>query len=467
MMNEYEKFLSSKQHEISNHGFEPVFIPDMLFEFQKACVEWACVKGRAALFEDCGLGKTFQQLVWAENIVRKTNGRVLIVTPLAVSHQTKKEAEKIGVDAVVRREGIKTGDKIVITNYERLHYFDHNDFEGVVCDESSILKNFKGETKAAITDFMRKKPYRLLCTATAAPNDYIELGTSSEALGELGYIDMLKKFFKSNDNSYAQGGSGSKGGKRFNKNPFGGKFRFRGHAERDFWRWVCSWARALRQPSDLGYSNDDFKLKDLIVRDHVVTARRKRSGYLFDIPAVGLAEQREDLRRSINERCEMAAEIVTAKKGQSLCWCNLNDEGKLLKQMIPNAVEIAGSDTDERKEEVFIGFANGDIETLITKPKIAGFGMNWQNCNAMTFFPSHSYEQYYQCVRRCWRFGQKNNVTVDMITTDGQADVLKNLLRKSDAAEKMFDNLVTLMWNELKIKNTNEYTRKEELPSWL
>ena len=236
-MNNYDAFLDLKTHYGAEHGFEPIFMPDMLFDFQQAITTWALRKGRAAIFADCGLGKTFMQLVWAENVARVTGKRVLILTPLAVAFQTVREGEKIGVEVIHRREGVKTGDKIVVTNYERLHYFNPDDYAGVVCDESSILKNFDVSTRQAVTDFMRKRPYRLLCTATAAPNDYIELGTSSEALGELGNQDMLNRFFK-RDKNFAKIGNAS-----------GQGWIMRGHAEQSFWRWVVSWARLSCRPS--------------------------------------------------------------------------------------------------------------------------------------------------------------------------------------------------------------------------
>jgi len=452
---DYRQFLENKTHQFNNYGFIPTFMPDKLFDFQKSLVEWATLKGRAAIYADCGLGKTFIQLTWAENIARKTNGRVLILTPLAVSFQTVNEGKKIGVEVTHRKEGISVNDRIVVTNYERLHYFNTNDFDGVVCDESSILKNFDGQTKAAVTDFMRKRPYRLLCTATAAPNDYIELGTSSEAIGELGYMDMLNRFFKRDQDFSRINNMGGQG------------WRFRGHSQRDFWRWVCSWARALRNPSDLGFDNAGFSLPELTTREHTVKARTIADGLLFDVPAVGLAEQRKELRRTISERCEMAAELINAHDRPAVAWCHMNDEGHMMEKLIPGAVEIEGNDSDEKKEEIFTDFANGNIRVIVTKPTIAGFGLNWQHCAHQTFFPSHSYEQYYQAVRRCWRFGQKNPVTVDLISTDGQAQVLSNLKRKAEAADKMFEHLVSLMRNELKITKENNYTKKEEVPSWL
>ena len=452
----YADFLDRKTQVGAEHGFEPVWMPSQLFPFQVALVEWAIRKGRAAVFADCGLGKTFIQLTWAENVARKTGGRVLILTPLAVAFQTVKEGDKIGVEVAHRRDGLHAGDRIVVTNYERLHHFNAEDFAGVVCDESSILKNFDGETRKAVTDFMRKRPYRLLCTATAAPNDYVELGTSSEALGEIGAQDMMNRFFR-REKSFVKVG-GNIGGQGWEMRP---------HAERDFWRWVCSWARAMRKPSDLGFDNGAFTLPPLNVRQHVVKAAQPRNGYLFDIPAVGLAEQRSDLRNTIAERCEMAAELVNAHDRPAVAWCNLNEEGNRLAKAILGAVEVSGNDTEEHKEETFAAFIRGDVRVLVTKPVIGGFGLNLQHCAHQTYFPSHSYEQYYQSVRRCWRFGQKSPVTVDMITTDGQENVLANLQRKADAASVMFDNLVAMMWKEMKIEKRNEYTKKEEVPSWL
>jgi hypothetical protein len=379
----------------------------------------------------------------------------LILTPLAVAFQTVKEGEKIGVEVTHRRDGMHAGDRIIVTNYERLHHFNAADFDGVVCDESSILKNCDGETRKAVTDFMRKRPYRLLCTATAAPNDYIELGTSSEALGDLGAQDVLNRFFK-RDAAFCRV-----------ENVGGQGWRMRPHAVRDFWRWVCSWSRAMRKPSDMGFDDGDFRLPELIVRAHVVKAKRPRDGYLFDIPAVGLAEQRSDLRNTIAERCEMAAQLVNAHDRPAVAWCNLNEEGNRLAKLIRGAVEVSGNDSEQHKEETFADFIAGKVRVLVTKPSIGGFGLNLQHCAHQTYFPSHSYEQYYQSVRRCWRFGQKNAVTVDMITTDGQDNVLANLQRKADQASAMFDNLVGMMWKELKLEAKNEYTKKESVPSWL
>lgn len=455
-MKTYNQLLDEKTHFGADHGFEPVWMPSILFGFQRAVTEWSIRKGRDAIFADCGLGKTFMQLTWAENVARATGKRVLILTPLAVAFQTVREGEKLGVEVTHRREGIERGDRIIVTNYERLHYFNPEDFVGVVCDESSILKNFDGVMRQEITDFMRKRPYRLLCTATAAPNDYIELGTSSEAIGELGAADMLSKFFKKVEHTYTRRDEHAMD-----------VYRFRGHAERDFWRWVVSWARAIRKPSDMNFPDDGFQLPPINIREHIVKAMKPRDGMLFDIPAVGLEEQRADLRNTINERCDMAAQLVNAHDRPAVAWCNLNEEGKRLTKMIRGAVEVTGSDPEERKEEVFTAFIRGDIRVLVTKPTIGGFGLNLQHCAHETFFPSHSYEQFYQAVRRCWRFGQKSAVTVDMITTDGQDNVLKNLRAKERKADEMFDQLVTLMRDELILQKRSAFTEKVVIPGWL
>lgn len=457
----YTEFLQRKAQLDGDHGFKPVWTPDFLFDFQKHLVERSLLKGRSAIFADCGLGKTPMQLVFAENVARKTKGNILIITPLAVSGQTVAEGVKFDIGVTHSREG--KADRITVTNYERLHYFNCNDFTGVICDESSILKNFDGATKAAITEFMRRIPYRLLCTATAAPNDYIELGTSSEALGYLGYMDMLKMFFKSADGATANVG---KRRGHFDKNPFSGKFRFRGHAEQQFWRWVCSWARAIRKPSDLGFSDDNFALPLLKIIQHTIKATSRNEDFLFDLPAHGLAEQRHERRRTLTERCEKAAQLATTDK-TVVSWCNLNDEGDLLTKLIPDAVQISGNDEDEKKEEIFAAFAKGEVRSLVTKSTIAGFGLNWQHCAHQTFFPSHSFEQWYQSIRRSWRFGQKNPVTIDVITSEGEASVLSNLNRKALSAEEMFTRLVSLMNNELNVKQTNTHTKKQTIPKWL
>lgn len=454
---DYLKFIEDKSQLKEGSGFEPVFMPEVLKDFQVALSSWAIGHGRGSIFADCGMGKTPMQLVYAENVVRKTGRPVLIMAPLAVSAQTAREAEKFGIEVNrADKNGVRPG--INITNYEKLHMFDSDDFAGAVCDESSILKSFGGKRRAEITTFMRKMKYRLLCTATAAPNDYHELGTSSEALGYMGYMDMLSRFFK-NDRNTADSRGGMFCGKKM-------EWRFKGHAEDHFWRWVCSWARACRKPSDLGFDDLEFTLPPLTEEEHLVDIEKPREGCLFYLPSKDLIEQREDLRHTMRDRCEKAADLVD-HKDQSIIWCHLNDEGNLLQKLIPGSVQVSGSDKDQSKEDKFLGFASGSIRTLITKPKIGGLGLNFQNCSHIVFFPSHSFEQYYQAVRRCWRFGQNHPVKVDVVTTVGQQRVLENLQRKAHSANRMFDRLVLHMRNQLDINSSDSFLEKECFPQWL
>lgn len=456
-MSDYQSFLVEKQTNRRGDGIEVSRdgINDHLFDFQRELVQWSLSQGRAALFCDTGLGKTIQQLSWSDHIVQHTNGNVLVLTPLAVSTQTVMEAGKFGIEAHRSRDGsMQRG--ITVTNYEQLHRFDPDDFAGVVCDESAILKSFDGARRAEITAFMRRVPYRLLCSATPAPNDYTELGTSSEALGYLGHMDMLNRFFKNDQNNSAQG--------RMHGKVM--QWRFKGHAEMPFWRWVCSWSRAVRKPSDLGYEDGDFLLPPLIEQQHVVTSRTTPQGMLFAIEAISLQEQREERRRTIDERCEMVARLVDHDR-PALVWCHLNDEGDKLERLIPGAVQVSGSDSDDAKEEKLLAFSSGEARVLVTKPRIAGWGLNFQHCSHVTFFPSHSYEQYYQGVRRCWRFGQKNPVTVDIVTTEGESRVLANLQAKAVAADQMFGHLVAMMNDALGVTRVDNYTQRTEVPAWL
>lgn len=454
---DYRAFLQSKMSEGANHGFEPIWMPDALFDFQCEMAGWAIRKGRGAKFADCGLGKTPMGLTWAANVAMYTDRPVLYLTPLAVAPQTVREAEKFGIDGVVQSRDGKVAARVVVANYERLHLFKPDDFSGVVCDESSILKSFAGARKQEITAFMRKVPYRLLQTATAAPNDYIELGTSSEALGYLGHMDMLNKFFKNDLNNSAQG--------RMRGEVI--KWRLKGHAELPFWRWVCSWARAMRRPSDLGFDDAAFTLPPLHEVEHLVEAKSLADGMLFALPAVGLKEQRDERRRTVEERCDMVAQIVNKTNEPALVWCHLNDEGDKLESLIPDAVQVAGGDSDDCKEDRLMAFADGRARVLITKPKIGAWGLNFQHCNHVTFFPSHSFEQYYQAVRRCWRFGQKRAVRVDIIATEGERGVMQNLQRKADQADEMFSRLVAEMNHAQAVDRVNNMTKSIEVPTWL
>lgn len=452
----YRSFLAHKAQSDSYSGFDPLWMPDFLFDFQRALVDWALRKGKAAIFADCGLGKSPMQLVWAENVVRHTNRPVLIIAPLAVSAQTVREGAKFGIECQRVHDGIAR-DGINITNYEQLHKFNAADFAGVACDESSILKSFDGTRRGEITIFMRKLAYRSLWTATAAPNDYIELGTSSEALGYLGHVDMLNRFFVNDQNNSATK-------RMYGEAP---KWRFKGHAEMHFWRWVCSWARAMRRPEDLGFDGAAFVLPKLTARNHMVDIETAPEGMLFTVPARNLLEQRDERRRTLTDRCECAAELVNGTGRPAMVWCHLNPEGDLLEKLIPDAVQVSGSDSDAAKEEKLLAFTDGQARVMVIKPKIGAYGLNCQHCAHVVYFPSHSYEQYYQAVRRCWRFGQKNPVQVDIVLTEGERRVMENLQRKAEGAGRMFEHLVECMNDAVAIEKINNFTQAQEVPAWL
>ncbi len=444
---QYKEFLESKKHLLGNYGFKSNYIPDMAFDFQKEIINRACLKGRMAVFADTGLGKTLIQLSLAQNVVNHTNKKVLILTPLAVAFQFILESEKMGIDNIEYSKDGSHTKKIVICNYERLHYFNSTDFVGVVLDESSILKNFDGKIKNQITSFVKKLPYRFLSTATPSPNDFIELGTSSEALGYLGYTDMLGKFFKNNNNSIDPKHAGE-------------KWYLKPHAEKDFFTWVNQWALMIKMPSDIGFSNDKYILPKLNVNTYVVknNSLLEFNGQIemFNRPAKGFNEVRQEVKQTIKERCIKAVELAKGKT--SVYWCNRNEESKILKELDPEAIEIIGSQSMEKKEEILLDFANGKIKRIITKAKMTGMGLNWQHCNHSVFFPTYSYEQYYQSIRRFWRFGQKNEVNIDIVISDGQTSVLESLKKKTKKAIELHTNLTNNVNNtfEIKVKEFNK-----------
>jgi hypothetical protein len=451
----YEEFIRSKSQWNNRCGVDPGELPGWLYDFQAYLVEWALRQGRAAIFADCGMGKTAMQLAWSQRIIEVTNKPVLIVTPIAVGAQTIQEAERFGIAAKRSRDGSCTGERCVwVTNYEQLHKLDPSMFAAVVCDESSAIKDFKSERKAVVVEFMRTVQYRLLCTATAAPNDFWELGTSSEALGLLGFRDMITKFFKQETSKDHHGWGRT-------------KYRFRGHAEQPFWSWVCSWARSIQNPEDIGFDGSRFVLPQLTEVEHVVNSARLRDGFLFSLPARDMQEEREERRRTMPERCEMAASLVHQHEGASVLWCELNDEGDMLEKLVADSVQVKGSTSDDEKEEALIGFSKGEIKRLIIKPKIGAWGLNWQHCHNVTMFPSHSFEQYYQAVRRCYRFGQTKDVTVNIIASEGERGVIKNLHRKQEQSKKMFRELCKHMNDAMHIVTQDYFPEREKLPTWL
>jgi DNA modification methylase len=436
-MKAYEKFLDSKRRKHPNTGLSGELVTHpSLFKFQRDIVHWAIRKGRAALFEDCGLGKTRQQLEWAKAVFNATGQPVIVFAPLAVSSQTVREAKIIGVDAYQCASEKEVRHGIAITNYEKLHKFDPTVFSGVVLDESSILKSYDGAFRTALIEAFAKTPYRLACTATPAPNDYMELGNHAEFLGVMSRSEMLSTFF------VHDGGQTS-------------KWRLKGHAESEFWRWLCSWAVMIRFPSDLGYNDDGFKLPKLEIINSVVQSLVIPEDTLFAMPASSLQERRAARRGSIDERIHQAATIVNNSAEQWLCWCDLNHESKSLCKAIPDAIEVTGSDSEGKKIDALMGFAEGRYRVLVSKPSICGHGMNFQNCHQQIFVGlNDSYEQYYQGVRRSWRFGQKQPVTVHIITSHLENAVLENIHRKEidhDAmATAMIEHMKTEMKREIK-----------------
>lgn len=452
----YEEFINAKRHSISDSGFEPNYYPEIAFDFQKYIIEKAVKKGRMAIFADTGLGKTIIQLSIAKNIVNKTNGKVLILTPLAVGFQFVKEAEKTGIEDVYQTIKGELKGKIIICNYERLHYLNSSDFVGIICDESSILKNFDGKIKDQVTAFVKKISYRFLSTATPSPNDFIELGTSSEALGYMGYMDMLTKFFKTNQNSIDS-----------NNRNIGEKFYLKPHAEKDFFAWVNQWSIMVKMPSDIGFQNDRYHLPELKTITHIV-----KNQSLIDVNgqiqmfvpiAKSMTEVRHEQKMTEEKRCEKAAELAKGKV--SVYWCNTNNESKLLSEFDPDAVEIIGSQTIEKKESILMAFANGEIDRIITKPKITSFGLNWQHCSHTVYFPTWSYEQYYQAIRRFWRFGQTKPVTVDLVISDGQKRVIDALQQKTQKAIDLYQKLTENV-NESFSDRKKEFSKQIILPKF-
>lgn len=452
----YEKYIAGKELIFNPIGFElQDRINPMLFPFQKDIVKWSLKKGRACLFEDCGLGKTPQQLEWAKHVSKRENAPVLIVAPLAVSQQTKMEGIKFGIPVNIcsNQSDVKLG--INITNYEKLHKFVGSSFCGVVLDESSILKNMSGFIRNQIIEMFHTVPYRLACTATPSPNDYMELGNHAEFLGIMTYSEMLSMFFV-NDSGDT------------------GQWRLKKHAnERKFWQWLCSWAVMLSKPSDLGYNQKGFDLPSLNYIEHKLLTISQGISF-FALEAETLHERQKVRKETIQMRCEKTAELINKTNDQWVVWCGLNEESRLLTKLIDGAEEIAGSTNFNLREKRMIGFAEKKVHRLITKPSIAGFGMNWQNCNKMAFVGlNDSWEQYYQATRRLWRFGQEKPVEVHIIIEEREGAVLKNIKRKDIQARYMVQNMVQqtkdLTKQEIQGKNKKfEEPKKEmKIPIWI
>jgi hypothetical protein len=421
MPDDYCAFLDEKALVAVPTGMD--ILPELrahLFDYQRDITAWALHRGRAAIFADCGLGKTPMQLEWASHVP----GPVLILAPLAVAPQTVREGEKFGIPVRYVRDMPIDPTGIYVTNYELLAHFDLGQFVGIVLDESSILKSYDGATRTAIIEASRLVPFRLACTATPAPNDYMELGNHAEFLGVMSRVEMLAMFF------VHDGGSTS-------------EWRLKGHAQSDFWRWVASWAVLLRKPSDVGYEDGALELPPLHIRQATVATSAPTEGALFTMEAQTLQERITARRETVGARVEACASLVNASDGAWVLWCGLNAESEGLTKAIPGAVEVRGSDKPEDKERALLAFAAGEIRVLVTKPSIAGYGMNWQHCHQMAFVGlSDSWEQYYQAVRRCWRFGQEHPVTVHLIAADREGAVVENIKRKDAQAAEMAARMV-------------------------
>lgn len=420
----YKEFLAKKSVVDAPTGLSKIpKLNEKLFDFQRDIVKWALTRGRAAIFADCGMGKTAMQLEWAKRIP----GNVLILAPLAVTGQTKKEGKKFGIDVTVCRSQADVKPGINIANYEMMEHFDATKFHGIVLDESSILKSFDGKTRTAIIENFGKVPFRLACTATPAPNDYMELGNHSEFLGVMSRMEMLSMFFV-HDMENTQ------------------DWRIKGHAQDKFWEWICSWAVMIRKPSDLGYDDADFTLPPLKFNEIVVQAETPTDGMLFAMPASSMGERLAARKDTINERVAACADVVNNTPGKWIIWCNLNSESEYLANTINGAVEIKGSQSNDEKERRLVDFLENGQRVLVSKASILGFGVNMQICSNMAFVGlNDSYEQFYQAVRRCWRFGQKKTVNVTMIAASTEGAVVANIKRKESDSAKMADEMLKHM----------------------
>jgi len=422
----YEEFLLKKEFVQVDAGFDGsnMRFPKSIKPFQRDCVEYAFRRGRSALFADTGLGKTLMQLTWANGVSAYTFKPVLVLAPLCVAQQTVREGEKFGIFAEYMRIPKKTDCMIHVTNYEMLKNFDPANYSGIVLDESSILKGMNGKLRKAITDFALTIPYRLSCTATPSPNDFMELGTQSEFLGIMSQTEMLATFF-------IHDGSDTS------------KWRLKGHARKKFWEWLATWAIVIRTPADLGYEDAGYDLPKLHIIEHVIETEAT-NGLFIDI-AQGLQDRNKARRDSVDLRAEKAAEIMR-DWDCGIAWCNLNDESQLITSLVDGCHEVTGSMDHDKKEQVLIGFSDGDISKISTKPKIAGFGLNWQHCNKMLFLGlSDSWEAFYQAVRRCYRFGQDKEVLVHVVISDREGAVLSNIKRKREQDEQMRAEMQLIM----------------------
>lgn len=457
---DYAEFLDSKRITVAPSGFTPSSLHPDLFPVQSDITRWGLDRGKAAIFSGCGTGKSFMELEWAEHVVRKYSKPVLILAPLAVSKQTIREGEKFGIKAHLAASQSDIGKPgIYITNYQKLRHFDPSVFAGVVPDESSIMKHHDAATRNLLIEMFADTPMKLPCTATPAPNDFMELGNHSEFLGILTRTEMLSTFF------VHDGGDTS-------------KWRLKGHAQEEFWKWVSQWAVTMNKPSDLGYDDNGFILPPLNYHHHVVKSARNLDGYLFPVEASTLNERRGARRDSLSERMALCLDIVATKPTEPwMIWVDLNDEGDLAERLIPDAIQVAGRHSDEEKEDRMMGFAEGRHRILVSKSSIAGFGMNWQHCSNVVYLGiSDSWERFYQSIRRFWRFGQLNPVDCHIITSEAEGAVVRNIQRKEADAARMAKEMVKHMsvYNTeavhagtVRVGNGYHPTSALALPAWM
>lgn len=455
----YSQFLKEKSQVILPTGIKDIpQLNNHLFDYQHDIVTWALKRGSAALFAGTGLGKSLMELSWADALIKSQGIKVIIFTPLAVAAQMEREANKFGIDA--KHVQKQTNDNIQITNYQKIDHFDLSQFDGVVLDESSILKNYTGHFRTRLINECKKIKFKLAATATPSPNDYMELGNHAEFCGIMSYTDMLSTFF-THDGSSTQ------------------NWRLKGHAESKFWEWMATWSVMLQSPADLGYDGSKHILPELHQYQHIVDVEYEsniETGMLFPMHAQTMSERLKARRATIDERVNFAAKLINKDNQIWVIWCNLNDESSMLANLIPDAVEVRGSDSDEKKEKILEQFANNEIRVLITKPSICGFGMNWQHCNHTCFVGlNDSFEQIYQAIRRFWRFGQTKEVHAHFISSEIEGNVLANIKRKETQAEHMMNQMVkhtsSISSENIKglTRDTASYLNNEkmEIPKWI
>lgn len=452
-MSKYEAMVESKRMRVLPVGIDCALdeLPPFLYPFQAPIVRWAAKRGRSAIWADCGMGKTPMQLAWAHLMIRD-GGRCLILAPLAVARQTVEEARKFGYDVPYVRDPSELGDqRVAITNYERLDAFDNVEFRAVVCDESSILKSFDGSTRGKLIERFSTVPYRLACTATPAPNDYLELGNHAQFLGIMSWQEMAAMFFVHDQ----QAGDGNRGA-------MSGAWRLKGHAEEDFWRWLVTWGVFIRRPSDIGFDDDRFTLPKLSIEESIVKTGAKQEGQLFATRLHGVSDRAKIRKATLGPRVERAVEELKAHKGQSIAWCAMNGEADAIADALgDHCRNVAGDDEPEQKAQDLIDFAHGKFRVLVTKPRIAGFGMNFQNCAHQVFVGlGDSYEQYYQCIRRSWRYGQKKPVKIVIVTSEIEERIVTNVKEKEREAERMAEEMVKRM-ADLETQELKGSTREE------